>query len=353
MKRGILTGIIVIVVIALIAWVLTSNKKENEAKTAIVAEDIGTVLVKTVVAKKESIDLDFTSNGNFVAKQDLDLLAETSGRVTQLMVQEGARVSKGQLLVKIDPEYASLELQNAEAAYQKLKTDVARYQSSFETGGVTRAQLDEITFNLQNAENRIQQARRRVQDTYINAPISGIVNKRSIEQGAYVSPGTVLFNLIDVSTLKLEVTANESQVVNIRVGDEVAISSNVFPDKEFTGKVTFIASKADNTLNYPIQIEVSNLEANTLRAGMYGTATFKFPEQEARITVPRSAFVGGVNSNQLFVLENGNTAKLKNVVAGRIAGEQVEIISGLNEGEVVITSGQINLVDGTHVSPQQ
>ena len=353
MKRGIITGIIVIVVIALIAWVLISNKKENEAKTAIVAEDIGTVLVKTVVAKKESIDLDFTSNGNFAAKQDLDLLAETSGRVTQIMVKEGSKVSKGQVLIKIDPEYASLDLQNAEVAYQKLKTDMARYQSSFETGGVTRAQLDEITFNLKNAENRVQQAKRRVQDSYINAPISGVVNQRAIELGAYVSPGTLLFNLVDISTLKLQVSANESQVVNIHLGDEVAISTSVFPDKEFSGKVTFIASKADNTLNYPVEIEVSNPEPNTIRAGMYATATFKFPKQQAQITVPRSAFVGGVSSNQLFVLENGNTAKLKTVVSGRVVGEQVEIVSGLNEGEVVITSGQINLVDGTQVSPQK
>src|SRR5690606_29104204 len=102
---------------------------------------------------------------------------------------------------------------------QKLKTDMARYQSSYETGGVTRAQLDEITLNLQNAENRVQQARRRVQDTNITAPISGVVNERAVELGAYVSPGTRLFNLVDISTLKLQVTANESQVVNIKVGD--------------------------------------------------------------------------------------------------------------------------------------
>jgi len=102
-----------------------------------------------------------------------------------------------------------------------------------------------------------------------------------------------------------------------------------------------------------VEIEVSNPEPNTIRAGMYATASFKFPTQEAQIAVPRSAFVGGVSSNQLFVLENGDTARLKTVVAGRVVGEQVEVISGLNEGEVVITSGQINLVDGSKVAPQQ
>jgi len=352
MKRGILTAVIVIVIIGLIAWILTSNKKENEAKTAVVSKSSGAILVKTEVAKKESLNLDFTANGNFAPKQDLSLLAETNGRVTQIMVQEGSRVSKGQVLVKIDPEYASLDLQSAETAYQKLKTDMERYQSAYETGGVTRAQLDEISFNFRNAETQVKQARRRVQDAFITSPISGVVNKRNIELGAFVSPGTPLFDIVDVSTLKLEVTANESQVVNIKKGDKVAITSNVFPGKEFSGTVTFIAAKSDNTLNYPVEIEVTNPEENTIRAGMYATATFKFPKQEPQIIIPRSSFVGGVNSNQVYVLAKDSTAQIKEVVSGRILGEQVEIKSGLEEGETVITSGQINLVNGTKVSPQ-
>lgn len=352
MKRGLLTIGIVVVVVGLIAWVLINNKKENEARTAIVADDSGAIVVKTAIAEKQSMQLDFSANGNFSAKQDLDLLAETNGRVTQLLVKEGDRVSRGQTLIKIDPEYASLDLQQAEAAFQKAKTDMERYQSSYETGGVTRAQLDEIALNLRNTETMVQQARRRVQDAFIKSPISGIVNSRNVEQGAYVSPSTLLFNIVDVSTLELDVTVNESQVANIKTGDKVKITTTTFPDQEFAGVVTFIAPKADATLSYPVTIEVINPEANTIRAGMYATANFEFPEQAPQIIIPRSSFVGGVSSNQIYVLGNDTTAQLKDVVAGRILGEQVEIVSGLNEGETVITSGQINLVDGTKVSPQ-
>lgn len=352
MKRGILTIGIVVVVIGLITWVLINNKKENEARTAIVADDSGAIVVKTAVAEKQSLALNFSANGNFAAKQDLDLLAETNGRVTQLMVDEGDRVRKGQTLVKIDPEYANLDLQQAEAAYQKARTDMERYQSSYETGGVTRAQLDEVALNLRNAETMVQQAKRRVQDAYIKSPISGIVNSRNIEQGAYVTPSTLLFNIVDVSSLELNVTVNESQVVNIKTGDRIKITTSTFPDKEFSGVVTFIAPKADATLNYPVKIEVVSPEANTIRAGMYATAVFEFPEQAPEITIPRSSFVGGVNSNQIYVLGKDSTAQLKEVVAGRIMGEEVEIVSGLEEGETVITSGQINLVNGTKVSPQ-
>ena len=82
---------------------------------------------------------------------------------------------------------------------------------------------------------------------------------------------------------------------------------------------------------------------------MYGTAVFQFPKQAPAITIPRTAFVGSVSSNQIFVLEDGK-AKLRHVIAGRILGDSVEILDGLKEGEIAIISGQINLTDGTPVT---
>ena len=178
------------------------------------------------------------------------------------------------------------------------------------------------------------------------------MNKKYIEVGAFVTAqGTQLFELVDVSKLKLRVNVNESQVASLNVGDRVDIRSNVFPADSFNGKITFIAAKADNTLNFPVEIQVENNKTNKIKAGMYGTAIFKFPKQQPAITIPRGAFVGSVSSNEIFVLENGNKARLRKVVAGRILGENVEILDGLNEGETAIVSGQINLVDGSLVAP--
>src|SRR5690606_341897 len=240
---------------------------------------------------------------NFAANQDLKLLSEVSGRITKLLVKEGARVSRGQVLALVDPEQTNLNRQVAEETLQKLKTDYARYKSSYETGGVTKSQLDDIELQLRNAEIRLQQEERRVADANIKAPISGIINSRSVEVGTYLSPGTELFEIVDLSQLKLKVTANETQVVNLKVGDKVTITSTVFPGKEFNGTVTFIAAKADNTLNYPVEITVNNSDASELKAGMYGTALFRFPQQDPSILIARSAFVGGVNSNQIYVLD--------------------------------------------------
>jgi RND family efflux transporter MFP subunit len=129
----------------------------------------------------------------------------------------------------------------------------------------------------------------------------------------------------------------------------VNVKASVYPDATFSGKITFIAPKADSRLNFPIEIEIANNSSNDLKAGMYGTAEFASNQQkQSLMIVPRNAFVGSVSSNQVFVAENG-IAKLKTVTAGRIFGDKVEILNGLSDGETVIVTGQINLQDGYKV----
>jgi membrane fusion protein (multidrug efflux system) len=353
MKRIIITVVVLVGAGALITWTLNRNKKENEAKTAVVAQTNAAVIVTAEQVRKQDVQLDFLANGNFAANQDLKMVSEISGRITSLQVKEGSHVSKGQVLAHIDAEVAGLDVQRIEDALAKIKTDQARYKASFETGGVTQAQLDEIDLQLRNTEIQLQQARRRMQDAYVKAPISGVINKRSVEVGTYVSPGTELFEIVDVSKLKLKVTAGESQVVQLKVGDKVKIASSVFADKSFQGTVSFIAVKSDVSLNYPVEIMVDNASGNALKAGMYGTAHFEFPQQAPAIVIPRTAFVGSVSNRKVYVASADGKAQIREVIPGRILGERVEILSGLEEGETVITSGQINLADGMQVEIQK
>ncbi|ALL04546.1 RND transporter [Pedobacter sp. PACM 27299] len=352
MKKGIITALVIIIAIVGIALVLKNNKKKNAEKTAIVAEGSGAISVRTEVAKKEPINLDFSVNGVFAPIQELNYMAEIAGRVTAIYVKEGDRVTKGQPLARIDAEILNTDKETAEATLQNAIRDEARYASSFQTGGVTQQQLDQAKLAVKNARLRLQSSQKRVSDANMRSPINGVVNKKYVEVGAYANAqGTQLFELVDVSKLKLKVNVDESQVANINIGDQVPIKANVFPTDDFQGKVTFIAAKADASLNFPVEILVENNKKNTLKAGMYGTAVFKFPHLAPTIIVPRGAFFGSVSSNQIFVLGEGNKAVLRKVVAGRILGENVEVLDGLKEGETVITSGQINLVDGTPVVP--
>ena len=195
----------------------------------------------------------------------------------------------------------------------------------------------------------MQQARISVGDTNIKASINGIVNKRFIEPGSVLNAGSPLFDIVNVTKLKLKVNVNESQVASLKLGNTINVKASVYPNVTFSGKISFIAPKADTSLNFPVEIEISNNVANDLKAGMYGTAEFASNQQKQSMMIaPRNAFVGSVSSNQIFVVENG-VAKLKTVTAGRILGDKVEILNGLSDGEIVIVTGQINLQDGSKV----
>ena len=350
MKKVIYT----IIVIALLVWAgftLAGNKQKQAEETAIVAEQNAFITVRVDTVKVEAINSTYRANGNFAPFQDLKLSSERGGQVVRVLVQEGAEVSVGQTLAVIKADLQSVELQNAEAAYLTAEKDAQRFESAFTTGGVTQQQLDQMNLQLQSAKARLNQAKINVGDSNVKSTINGIVNKRHIEPGTVVAPGAPLFDVVNVSKLKLKANATENQVANIKTGDEVTIKASVYPDKEFKGKVTFIAAMADESLNFPVEVEVLNNTNNDLRAGMYGSVIFSSKESSnAAVTVvPRNAFVGSISNNEIFIAREG-VAHLTKVVSGRNFGEQVEILEGLKAGDIVITSGIINLTDGAKIS---
>lgn len=352
MKKVLLYSAITLAVLVAIFWQLNANKKENAEKTEYVKEsNSGAIPILITTAKKTELSPEFAANGNFVADEQIDFSSESSGRIIDLMVDEGAAVQKGQVLARIDNQVVAAELSRAEANVNVARTNMERYKKALETGGVTQKQVDDAEMSYEDAVARLTQAKKNEQNTLLRAPINGIINARYVEVGTYLSPGTKLFEIVNISKLKLKVNVPEQRVVQLHVGKEVPVTTNVFPGEVFNGKVTFIAAKGDATLNYPVEIEISN-SGKQLKAGMYGTASFTLQSTEPVIFIPRSAFYAGVNSNLIFVMENGK-AKQKKVVAGAVYGEQVEVKEGLNEGEKVIYSGQVNLVDGTPVVAQK
>ena len=342
--------IIGVILVGAVAYTLIINKQKNEENTAIVAQKNTSVAVRVATVTTGKIDADFIANGNFAPKQELNFSAEKPGRVLRVLVDEGDRVRIGQTLAIVRSEQISADLLTAQASYQNALTDYSRFENAYKTGGVTKQQLDQAKLSMVTSKSRLQQARVNVGDANIKASINGIVNKKYIEPGSVLNAGTPLFELVNVSSLKLKVNVTENQIALLKIGSPVKVKASVYPDKEFSGKVTFIASKADASLNFPIEIEIANNPNNEIKAGMYGTATFGSNANQAAITmIPRKAFVGSVSSNQVFVVTD-NIATLKKIVTGRIFGDQVEVLDGLTDGDVVVTSGQINLSDSTKVS---
>lgn len=285
--------------------------------------------------------------------QQVELSSEISGKVTQVLVKEGDYVKKGQSLATIKKDVLEVGYSNAQSAYQNALEDNRRFENAYKTGGVTKQQLDQSRLQLENAKNNLRQAELQVGEANVRTLFSGYVNQKTIEPGAVVAPGTTLFEVVNVSKLKLKVNVSENQVTRIYKGDTVRVKISVFPDKEFSGQVSFIAPSGDTSLNYPVEITIDNPNEEMLRAGMYGTVYFSNGNKNGKNTylvIPKDAFVDGISSNQVFVVQEDQTVKLTNLSIGQVFGEKVEVLQGLKEGEKVVTSGQINLIDGAKIS---
>ncbi|MDO4763688.1 MAG: efflux RND transporter periplasmic adaptor subunit [Flavobacteriaceae bacterium] len=342
--KKIIISVLTIATIGGTIYTLNKNKKDREEQTAIVAQKNSHISVRAEQVAFREMNTQYVANGTFQPKQEVLLSAETQGRVLRVLVDEGSYVRAGQTLAIIKGDKLNVNVNNAQAVYQNALAEVKRFESAYSTGGVTKQQLDQIKLQAETAKNNLQSAKLMASDVNVTASFPGIINKRNVEPGAFVAPGHGLFHIVNVSTLKLNVSVDEKNIGSLRQGQSVEITSSVYPEAKFTGTITFIAPKADAGLNFPVEIEIKNNANNDLKAGMYGTAHFGSRATSQVLTIPRAAFVGSVSSNQVYVVKDGK-AVLKTIVSGRNFGDYIEVISGLANGEQVITSGQINLSD--------
>jgi membrane fusion protein, multidrug efflux system len=350
MKKTLIYIIVAAVLVGLAAYKIAGNKEKQTQEVKEVAKQVDKVNVNVVTVSRENIDTDYSANGTFIPKQEMNQSSEISGRVVNVLVKEGSRVGAGQVLATIKRDAIEVDVTQAQNNLQNAIADNQRYENAFKTGGVTKQQLDNSRLQLKNAQAALRAQGVKVNDTSIRAGISGTINKKMVEPGMVVAPGTGLFEIVNINSLKLSVLVDESQIGKIQLGQEVPIKVNVLPEDSFVGRITFIAPKSDASLNFPVEIEVQN--RGNLKAGMYATATFKTnngAETQNMLTVPAEAFVNGVSSGQLFVVQNG-VAKLIKVTVGKVYGDKVQVLSGLNDGDQVVTSGQINLDNGSKVN---
>lgn len=347
MKKGIIRVVVIIAALAGIFYIINKNKEKNEEETRLVAETNANVAVTADTASIRTVDNEYHANGTFMPFQELQLAAETMGRVSKVYVQDGSYVKAGQILATIEANKANLGVADAQAVHNSVKADLERLESAFESGGVTQQQLDQVRLQYENAKNNLRSAQINASETSIRSSINGIVNMRMIEPGSYVNPGTSAFEIVSVSSLKLRVNVDEKNITTLQVGQHIPVKVSVFPDEVFDGKITFIAPKANSNLSFPVEVEVVN-NNNQLKAGMYGTAAFGGKGEVETLVIPRRAFIGSVSTNEVFVVQD-STARLVKVSSGRTFGDWVEINDGIKENDVVVTSGQINLIDGTPV----
>lgn len=337
----------IVVVLAVMITVLLNNKSKMQAKSK---NDIARFLPVTLVhAQKQILSENLSLTGTITANNDVSVLSETDGRVTKVMVSVGDEVEAGTILLQVDDEMKQAANAAAEVNFQKAKKDLQRYEKMFKEGSVSDAQVENARLAFKSAEAQYIVARRQYNDTKIKTPISGIVTARQVDVGATLQKNNVVANVVDISTLKVKLNVAEQDAFKLKAGDKVEVTTDVYRGITFQGKIETISAKADEAHTYPVEVRLANNAAHPLKAGMFGRVAFISIQGSEKLSIPRQALVGSTKLPQVFVVDQG-IAHLRDIVIGSEFGTNLEVLSGLKDGEDVVLSGQNNLKDNVAVT---
>src|SRR5690606_14830800 len=175
MKKLAITIVIIIAAIFGIYMVISGNKKKNDAQTAIVAQSNAAVAVRAALVEQKEVSLTYENNGVFAPKQEVQLSAETPGRVEKVLVKEGAVVRPGQTLAIIKGDKQDVGVANARAVYNNALAEVDRFENAYASGGVTQQQLAQVKLQLENAKNNLNSAQISANDVNVRASFAGVV----------------------------------------------------------------------------------------------------------------------------------------------------------------------------------
>lgn len=353
MKRKYVIGMVIFALLALVVYKLASNKKEINAKSKPETLTAIKIPVKVAKAQQQLMELRIVKTGNLAAFKEAKVLTTTSGLVQQLRFALGDQVKAGQVLAIIDTRGNNIDLQKAASNIAKLKNDVKTYTELYEGKAATREKLEEVKQNYNDALSEASQIRRQITDASVRAPLDGVISAKTLEQGVFANAGTELATIVNLSQAKVQVNLTEAEVYEIKMGQAVKVTTEVYPGIVFEGKVTFISPQADVTHNYTVELLVRNATKSVLRSGTFVYADFSSKTRESILTIPREALTESIKDASVYVVDNKNSVSLRTVTTGRELNGLIEIRTGLQEGETVVTSGQINLKNGTTVSISQ
>lgn len=328
---------------------LASNKKKiNEKNTPVKIKNVSIpVTITPVTAQIQQSGL--VKTGILAPLTQAKVLSAASGNVKRLLFKIGDQITQGQALAVIDTRLLELDLQKSVSNVSKLKHDLQIYTELLEGNAATLEKVSEIRLNYNDALSQAQQLRRQIADATIKAPTSGIIASKAVEEGMFVTAGNEIASVVNLERLKVEVFFTESEVYRISLGQEIKLKTDVYPDKPFFGTVTFISPQANQAYNYQVEITTDNDKKSPLRSGTFVYADFSRKTPQKILLVPREALIESTQDASVYVTQNGR-AVLRKIDVGTEYGDRIQVVNGLRLGEQVITSGQINLKDGTLIN---
>lgn len=297
--------------------------------------------------------------GTLKALKGIDVAPQLAGVVADIPFQSDSDVKTGDLLLRLDDrdDVAKLNALKAEAELARLTYN--RSKELVRTRAVSQAQLDTATANLKSALAQVTAQQALVDKKSIRAPFDGHVGIRLVDPGQYLTAGQKVTTLQTLDPIFVDFTLPQQSVRLVAVGQPIELTTDAFPGVVFAGKIKALDPKLDpQTRNIAVRAEIANPDKKLL-PGMFGALTITTGEPQRHLTLPQTAITYNPYGETVFLIVKGEpgedgkaklTAQQKFVKTGETRGDQVTIVSGIKEGDTVVTSGQLKLKNGTPVT---
>lgn len=309
------------------------------------------------------------ATGQLIARSQAAVAAQVAGQVTKVALDEGASAAESAIVIEIDPERRQLEAQSAramliqaEAQASEAERDLARMEKLHEQGVAADAKLDQSRTALRTARSgrdaaqaQLGMADRSLRDSSVVAPFAGLIARRYVSEGEFVSPGQKLFDLVALDPIEVEFHVPERESSRVAVGAAVKVRVAPFPDEVFEAKVTLVSPTIDpTTRTLRVKGSLPNGDGR-LRPGLFARADLGIAVRENIAMIPEEAVLQRASGPLTFRIarkggKEGTHVERRDVELGVIRDGMIEVRSGLDIGDQVVVRGASELVDGSAVS---
>lgn len=289
----------------------------------------------------------YPTTATLEAEREAKLIAEQSGEVEAVLVEEGDRVQAGQVLARLDSDRARLERDREASEAKRMAHDAERGATLASRGLLSQQAAEQTHFARDTQDATLALAQLKLDKTAIRAPYAGVVTRRYVKPGQFLAQGAPAFEIADFSALKAKFNVPERAAATIARGQSVAMKADALEGQDFSGQVERVAPVVDRTSG-TVTVTVAVDPASALRPGLFVRMNVRYAQIGDALLLPKSALLRGEGGSRVYVIEDKH-AHTRPVKLGLEQGEQIQVLAGVESGNQVVTVGQEKLADGDPV----
>ena len=315
------------------------SQSNNKKKTNVRLKEIepGTLKIQT------------TYVGSLLPNQRVLMRSQIDGVIENINFEEGEEITKEKQLIDISTKELQLKLKIAIADSDLADINIKRDEKLASSNLISSSQLDQTRTRAESARLNKELARISLKKSLISSPLDGTIKTRYVKVGEFVRKGDKLVEILDLSRVIVKVNIPELEILEIKIGQKVEIGLYIMEEITFAGEVKNIGLEADsNNRTFPVEIHVSNSE-RMLRPGMLARATFTKLIDDEQIVIPRHTILEKERGRVVYVFDKGKAFQ-RDIQIGLSQKDQVQVIKGLKEGELIVVEGHNKLSNGEEVN---